>query len=103
LAASGRERIDKLAPFPKGRKELERAGYVFVREGVCKAPECGALIRWYRTPVGEMMPIDSITEGPHWQACGGADFFRKKKKKPEPAPDPQLNMFEKPMREPGED
>jgi hypothetical protein len=93
-----------MPPFPKGPKALAEAGYVFISEGVCKAPECRGLIRWYRTPAGQMIPIDSISEGPHWQACGGADFFRKKKeKKPEPPPDPQLDMFEKPMREPGED
>jgi hypothetical protein len=92
-----------MAPFPKGAKALREAGYVFLNQSFCKAETCGALIRWYRSPSGQIMPIDGITETPHWLSCAGADGFRKKKKKPEPPPDPQLNMFEKPTREPGED
>jgi hypothetical protein len=93
-----------MPPFPKGPKELAKAGYIYQGDSHCKAKDCGALLHWYKFSLtGQKMPIDSITMEPHWKSCIGADQFRNKKKK-EPPPDPQLNMFEqKPTREPGED
>ena len=91
-----------MAEFPKGPGALAKAGYIYLKDGVCKDAECGAIIHWYKfAHTGQVMPIDSITMEPHWKCCPGAARFRKKK--PKPAPPPQLNMFEKPMREPGED
>jgi hypothetical protein len=94
-----------MARFPKGPTQLAKAGYIYLGDSYCKAEGCGALLHWYKYSVtGQRIPVDSITMGPHWECCAGADKFRKKKKKPEPPPDPQLNMFApKLMREPGED
>ena len=90
-----------MSSFPKGPKELSKAGYIYLGDSYCKAEGCGALLHWYKYSVtGQKMPIDSITMEPHWKACAGAKQFRKKKKKPEPPVDPQGNFF---TREPGEE
>ena len=89
--------------FPKGRAALFAAGYAYLNDSYCKAEGCGAIIRWYRTPAGQIMCVDSITEGPHWECCPGADEFRRKKEKPKKPVvpvDAQGNFFE---REPGEE
>ena len=99
-----------MAPFPKGPKELARAGYIYVKDAHCQAKECGALIHWYKTPTGHWIAIDSIAKSPHWQSCAAPQRFRKKRKD-DPPPDPQRNLFTEEhevetlrrTREPGED
>jgi hypothetical protein len=82
--------------FPQGPKALAQAGYIYLNDSKCKDPECGALIHWYKTPSGQVMPIDSITKTPHFLSCPGAERFRKKKakEKPAPRPDPQASLFQ---------
>lgn len=89
-----------MGAFPKGHDALVAAGYSYKGEGVCKTVECGAKILWYRAPSGQIMPIDSITQTPHWLSCAGANSHRKKKAKPEPPAEPQRTLFD---REPGDD
>ena len=95
-----------MPPFPKGPKELAKAGYIYLKDGVCKAEGCGALLHWYKhsSRRAKSFPVDSITQDLHFKCCVAASRFSKKKKMVKPQPDPQLNMFApKLMREPGED
>lgn len=91
-----------MALVPQGHDALVAAGYTFRGEGVCKTPECGAKILWYRAPSGQVMPIDYITLTPHWKSCAGAVSHRKKKEKAEPEQPAELqrDLFN---REPGEE
>ena len=89
--------------FPRTPAELAKAGYIYVKDGICQAAGCGALIHWYKKPTGDWIAIDSICRSPHYLSCASPSQIRKGGKK-EPPPEPQMNMFEtKPMREPGEE
>lgn len=95
-----------MAEFPKGPAALSKAGYIYLSDGHCKQKDCDALIHWYKySPTGQVMPIDSITQTPHWLSCAGRAAKKEKPKPPEPPPDPQQSLFEpnRVMREPGED
>ena len=87
-----------MSSFPKGPKELSKAGYIYLGDSYCKAEGCGALLHWYKYSVtGQRIPVDSITRTPHYLSCAA----RTKKKPPKTHPvQLQRNMFE---REPGED
>jgi hypothetical protein len=62
-------------PFPKNEKELKDQGYVFKSDARCKG--CGAMIEWWETPAGKMMPLDKETLVVHWSTCPKrADFKR---------------------------
>ena len=43
----------------------------------CRAPECGKLIYWIKTPAGKNMPVDPDGQ-PHWATCPAAKRFKKK-------------------------
>ena len=92
-----------MAPFecPRTHEARVAAGWIFRGDSNCKTKECGAHISWYKLPNGQIMPVDYITQSPHWLSCAGADNHRKKKPpKPQPPVDPQGNLF---GREPGEE
>jgi hypothetical protein len=62
-------------PFPKTEKELAGQGYEYKNMTACKG--CGALMEWWKTPKGKMIPLNPGTLEPHWSGCPKAKEFRK--------------------------
>jgi ribonuclease HI len=64
--------------FPTTPTKLKAAGYEIRHEAVeCRG--CKALIDFYNTPLGKVVPVDHGTAMPHFKTCPNADQFRKKK------------------------
>jgi hypothetical protein len=58
--------------------ELRAAGYRFENHAHCKG--CGAVIEWWTTPAGKMMPMDVTDSGvaqAHWATCPKVEQFRR--------------------------
>lgn len=72
--------------FPATQFELEKAGYLLQSKSHCLGRNCDALIFWYKTPAGKMMPISQKADEPgvmfepHFASCKSADQFRKEKR-----------------------
>lgn len=68
-------------PFPATRRLMEEAGYSFAGKKTCP---CGDPMELYRTPKGELLPMnpmpnpDSKAES-HFATCSKAAQFRRKK------------------------
>jgi hypothetical protein len=73
------------------RLRLNRDGWSFRGEGVCKVKGCTARVEYWRKPGKGIAILDYIELRPHWPSCTGitkgrlAKIERKEK---------QLNLFE---------
>ena len=67
-----------MAKWPyKTEAELVAAGYVFKNDARCKG--CDAMIEWWETRNGKMIPLDKETLVPHFSTCPKVDRFRGEK------------------------
>jgi len=63
-------------PFPKTEYELVKAGYEYEGTRKCSGPTCDVMIAWYRTPMGERIPLEEGTLEPHFAKCPDVKNFR---------------------------
>jgi len=65
-------------PFPLTLDELRATGYKFVEHSHCRG--CNAVIEWWRTPLGKLMPMDVTDSGKvqtHFASCSKVLEFRR--------------------------
>jgi hypothetical protein len=81
-----------LKGFPRGHKALVQEGYEFLFTGICREPECGATILWYRTPRRKRMPIDAERKIPHFVCCKAMERERENRRRVAET-SPQMELF----------
>lgn len=67
-------------PFPTTIEELHKAGYKYESHKTCAGRTCEAVIELWRTPAGQIIPLDIDDKGnvvPHWSRCPNAEQFRR--------------------------
>lgn len=61
----------------KTDQDLRDAGYIYESRRRCYGQNCKQEIEMWRTPAGNLIPIDPGTMQPHWASCPDRDRFRK--------------------------
>jgi len=71
-----RREVAPMGNWPyKTEKDLVAADYIFKNDSRCKG--CDAMIEWWETKNGKMMPLDKETLQPHWGTCPKASRFKE--------------------------